>query len=113
MSDMTTASDAGDTGDTGDTSVRLDGNAAAGALAEVFGFEMTSAQSACAHCGRTGPLGSLALFGGMMGTVLRCPSCEQVQLRIVRVPGRDGETSQFWVDLRGMSHLVITAGASA
>ncbi len=30
---------------------RVDGNAAAGALGEIFSFEMTSAQTACASCG--------------------------------------------------------------
>jgi hypothetical protein len=33
--------------------LRLDGNAAAGSLREIFSFEVTAAQYACAGCGRT------------------------------------------------------------
>jgi hypothetical protein len=36
--------------------LRLDGNAAAGALQEVFSFEVTTAEYACEGCG--GPAGS-------------------------------------------------------
>lgn len=84
-----------------DESLRLDGNAAAGMLAQIFTFEMTTAQSTCASCGQTGPLGTLLLYGGEMGAILRCPTCEQVQARIVHVPGR------YWLDMRGMAHLLI------
>ena len=36
---------------------RLDGNAAAGVLREVFAFEMTTAEIACVRCGSTGRVG--------------------------------------------------------
>jgi hypothetical protein len=78
---------------------RLDGNAAAGLFAEIFVMEMTSAQSTCAGCGRTGALGSLLLYGGEMGAVLRCPGCDGVQMRIMRDHG------QYWMDMRGMARL--------
>lgn len=96
-----------DTSDTSqsDEALRLDGNAAAGLLAEIFPFEMTSAQSTCAGCGRTGPLGTLLRYGGEMGTILRCPGCSQVQLRIVHSYGRD---ERYWIDMRGMATLQIT-----
>jgi hypothetical protein len=87
-----------------DESLRLDGNAAAGLLAEIFPFEMTSAQSECAGCGQTRPLGALMLYGGEMGMVLRCPSCDGVQMRIVSARGR------YMIDMRGMSLLQIEAG---
>jgi propanediol dehydratase large subunit len=119
MSDMSDVSNANTVSGTDleanmrDDAMQLDGNAAAGVLTEVFGFEMTGAQSTCAHCGQTAPLGGMLLYGGMMGTVLRCSSCEQVQMRIVRVPGRDGQVGQYWIDLRGINHLVITPATSA
>ena len=91
-------------------SLRLDGNAAAGLLGEIFAVEMTSAQCTCAHCGHVAPLGDLMLYGGQVGTVLRCPTCEQVQMRVVRIPERGG---QYWIDMRGMSILRITPTASA
>lgn len=102
MSDMSDVSQSGEP-------FRLDGNAAAGLLAEIFPFEMTSAESTCAGCGRTGPLGTLLRYGGEMGTVLRCPGCSRVQLRIVRSYGRDG---QYWIDMRGMTTLRITPAIS-
>ena len=37
--------------------LRLDGNAAAGTLGQVFSFEVTTAEYACGGCGRTGMLG--------------------------------------------------------
>jgi hypothetical protein len=81
--------------------LRLDGNAAAGVLAEIFVLDMTSAQSTCAECGWKGPLGSLLLYGGQIGTVLRCPTCDYVHLRIVRARER------YWIDMRGMTSLQI------
>jgi hypothetical protein len=90
-------------------SLRLDGNAAAGVLGEIFAVEMTSAQCTCAHCGHVAPLGSLVLYGGQVGTVLRCPTCEQVQMRLVRIPKRGG---QYWIDMRGISILRVTPGVS-
>jgi Family of unknown function (DUF6510) len=62
---------------------------------------MTSAQITCAQCGRTGPLGTLLRYGGMMGIVLRCPTCDNVQMRITRIRG------QYWMDMRGMSVMRI------
>src|SRR5215469_14620334 len=50
--------------DMNETSLRLDGNAAAGVLGEIFAVEMTSARCTCAHCGHVAPLGSLVLYGG-------------------------------------------------
>ena len=81
---------------------RLDGNAAAGLLSEIFAIEMTSAQTTCASCGRTGTVGTLLLYGGEMGAVLRCPTCDAVQMRIVRIHG------QYWMDMRGMAIMRIT-----
>lgn len=100
----------GDTGvlATSDEIRRLDGNAAAGLLAEIFVLEMSSAQSTCAHCGRTWPLGALLLYGGQIGAILRCPSCDYVQLRIVRVPEHGGQPGQYCLDMRGMTLLRIT-----
>ena len=113
MSDMRDGSPAtdrgtpGTTSGTGDEALRLDGNAAAGVLAEIFVMEMTSAQVTCAQCGRTGPLGSLLLYGGQVGTVLRCPTCDSVELRIARIHG------QYWMDMRGMSMMRVAPATSA
>ncbi len=96
--------------DTSDEALRLDGNAAAGMLSELFTHDMTSAQGTCASCGRSGAMGSLLLYGGQVGVVLRCPTCDAVQMRIVYVPERGG---QYWIDMRGMSSVRIALAMSA
>lgn len=84
-------------------SLRLDGNAAAGLLAQVFAFDVTAARSTCVGCGQTSPVGALLLYGGEMGTVLRCPACEAVQLRVASIPGR------YVIDMQGVVHLEAPA----
>ena len=74
----------------------LDGNAAAGVLREVFAVEMTTASCACAECGRTSALGAMHLYGGAIGSVLRCPSCKAPVLCITRVP------SGYFIELHGI-----------
>jgi len=83
---------------------RLDGNAAAGLLSEIFALEMTTAETRCAMCDASAPLGSLMMYGGQMGTVLRCPTCDHVQMRITHIPTNDG---QYWLDMSGMTSLRI------
>ena len=54
---------------------RLDGNAIAGTMFEVFGQEMTTAVGTCAGCGRVGPLAEVAVYLLAPGVVARCPNC--------------------------------------
>ena len=84
----------------------LDGNAAAGALAEIFVFDVTVARTTCASCGDTRPLAELRAYLHAAGTVLRCATCGQVQVRLVRSPDR------AWLDLRGVGALQITVDPS-
>src|SRR5512146_1149351 len=99
---MSDANQLTDTSAVSDEFLRLDGNAAAGVLEEIFTFEVTSAQSTCAGCGRAAPLGALLLYGGEMGIILRCPGCGQVELRVARHGGQEG---RYWIDMRGMTAL--------
>jgi hypothetical protein len=78
-----------------ESATRLDGNVAAGILAEVFRCESTSARTVCSGCGAVAPMGSLLAYGLEMGAVLRCPHCDTAVLRM----GATGDA--FWVDLRG------------
>ena len=80
---------------------QLDGNAAAGVLHELFPFEMTTAEATCNNCKATGAIGSLASYIHGMGTVVRCPSCDQVLIRIVHAKGR------YWLDMSGIQVLQI------
>jgi hypothetical protein len=82
-----------------DTELRLDGNAAAGLLAEIFAFDVTTAVAVCGGCGRIAPVGELAAFGLTMGAILRCPNCDNALIRVSRIEhGR-------WLDLRGTTVL--------
>lgn len=99
---MSDANELTDMSDVSDESLRLDGNAAAGMLEEIFTFEVTSAHCTCAGCGRTAPLGALLLYGGEMGIVLRCPACGRAELRVARLGGPEG---QYCIDMQGMKTL--------
>src|SRR5205085_9732839 len=59
--------------DMNEDDLRLDGNAAAGVLAEIFAVEMTAAIGTCAHCGAANPIGAVQVYAQAPGTVLRCP----------------------------------------
>lgn len=73
----------------------LDGNAIGGLLREIFTMEMTNARGTCASCGAVNEVGRVHVYIHAPGTVVRCPDCEQVMMRIVRARGR------YWVDLTG------------
>jgi hypothetical protein len=45
-----------------DDKLRLDGNAAAGTLGEVFSFEVTTAYYACERCGRANQIGAAMAY---------------------------------------------------
>jgi hypothetical protein len=85
-----------------DELLRLDGNAAAGTLEEVFSFEVTMAEYACGGCGRTGGLGGAMVYEVRgLGIIVRCPSCDNPLIRLARNRGRN------LVDLTGMRYLTI------
>ncbi len=79
----------------------LDGNVTAGDFAEIFAFDVTTAITTCASCGQTHPIATLRAYVRAPGIVLRCASCDAVQLRLVRAPQRG------WLDLRGIDMLAI------
>ncbi len=80
---------------------KLDGNAAAGMLQEIFPFDMTLVQAICAGCGATNLIGATAAYMHGMGTVIRCPSCNTVLIRIVHARGR------YLLDMQGVRVLEI------
>jgi Family of unknown function (DUF6510) len=87
-----------------DRDLRLDGNAAAGLLAQVFDAEMTAAWSGCAGCGNRRQVGALMAYLHGMGAVLRCPDCDTAVVRLAHGGGR------YWLDLRGASFLELQQG---
>jgi Zn finger protein HypA/HybF involved in hydrogenase expression len=80
---------------------RLDGNAAGGILGELFTFEVTTAEVSCAGCSSTYQVGALMVYTHEMGTIVRCPSCDNPIIRVARGPGR------YWLDLRGARYLHV------
>jgi uncharacterized Zn finger protein len=66
----------------------LDGNAAAGTLAEIYGDDMTTVLAECGSCGKLDHVGGLIAYVHAPGIVLRCTSCDTVMLRIVQTPTR-------------------------
>lgn len=81
--------------------MKLDGNAMAGDLREIFAFDATVALFTCAGCGRGDAIATLSLWGGEMGRVGRCPQCDDVVVTIVRTPDR------LVLDLRGAARLEL------
>ena len=79
----------------------LDGNAAAGALSEVFALEVTGARGRCDACGNVAPLGEAYAYVEAPGVVIRCRGCESVLLVLVR--GGD----RYWLGVQGLSWLEL------
>ena len=67
---------------------RLDGNAAAGALTEVLVGDATVIAETCGGCGTTTVMAEVHVYMDAPGTVLRCPGCDAVIMRVVRLPDR-------------------------
>jgi hypothetical protein len=73
-----------------ETQLRLDGNAAAGMLRDLFVQELTAARGACGSCGTVAAMGAqhLYMYPLSPGAVLRCSSCDGVLMVVVRGEGR-------------------------
>jgi hypothetical protein len=79
----------------------LDGNAAAGDLARVFGSDITAAMGTCDGCHHRAAVAELTAYVDGPGVVLRCPGCTQVLLRIVTTP------TTTWLQMPGLRSLEI------
>jgi hypothetical protein len=80
--------------------LRLDGNAAAGILRELFTTEMTTAIGRCGSCGAVDAVGAVHVYVAA-GIVLRCPHCDGVLMRIVQ------HETRVWLDLSGLGSLEL------
>jgi hypothetical protein len=87
-----------------ETELRLDGNAAAGLMREVFALELSAARGACGSCGAVAAMGSQHLYMHPLspGAVLRCSSCGDVLMVVVHAGGR------YRLGLRGLTWIEIT-----
>jgi hypothetical protein len=84
-----------------DGALRVDGNALAGELSEVFSQEMTVARVACGGCGAVEQLGADHAYIQAPGMVLRCYHCDHVLLVTVRAGDRlrVSLAGTKWIDL--------------
>lgn len=55
----------------------VDGNAAAGAFAEVLGFDVTTATLTCGKCCRNTAFAESRVYHRGPGIVVRCPGCDE------------------------------------
>ena len=81
--------------------MKVDGNAAAGVLSEVFVPDMTAARAKCGGCGSTRAMGELMVYAHGMGMVARCPDCDGVVMRLSRTP------THVWLDASGATSIAI------
>jgi hypothetical protein len=86
--------------------LRVDGNAAAGMLSELFTPDLTSARARCAGCNATQVIGALLVYAHGMGMVARCPSCEGVIMRVVKTP------THLWFEATGATSIAVAHGRS-
>jgi phage FluMu protein Com len=88
-----------------ETSLRLDGNALAGAFQDIFVQEVTVAHVQCAHCGKVEPVGAEHVYMNAPGAVVRCRHCENVLMVLVDSPA--GYRLSFkgcaWISLQDQS----------
>ncbi len=87
-----------------ESQLRLDGNAAAGMLREVFVYDLSAATGECASCGAIAHIGSQHLYMQPLspGAVLRCRSCDNVLMVMVHAGGRYrfGMQGLKWLEIR-------------
>jgi hypothetical protein len=62
----------------------LDGNALAGLFGELFVHDVTIARGRCGACGTVGEMGAATVYRHAPGAVVRCRTCNEILLVIVR-----------------------------
>lgn len=83
--------------------LKLDGNAMAGLLQELFVEDITAARGSCASCGTVADFGEqhAFMFPLSPGAVLRCVGCESVLMVVVRTRTsvRVGFQGLAWIEV--------------
>ena len=82
--------------------MKLDGNAAAGDLEQIFAFEVTTAIGTCANCGAVGAMGGTSVYAQAPGIVVRCRACERVLIRLAHAGA-----SRYWLEMTGVRSLEL------
>ena len=83
-----------------DTDLRLDGNAVAGSLGEIFTSDVTASDVQCGRCGKVEPVGAELVYQGP-GAVVRCRHCSNVLMVLVEGGARRRLTLQGcrWLEI--------------
>jgi DNA-directed RNA polymerase subunit RPC12/RpoP len=63
---------------------RVDGNAAAGLLTEVFAVDVTTMRGACGACGSAGPLAEAVVELDDVAAIIRCRTCTHTLMTVLR-----------------------------
>ena len=84
----------------------VDGNRAAGPLAQAFGRDVTDAAVVCALCGLRHLLAECQVYDRAPGIVMRCPACRNVELVIVEI------RTEVRISLRGLRYIDLAEVAS-
>jgi len=79
----------------------LDGNVLAGALAEFFAIDVTTASGRCIGCGDVSPIAAAMVYTDAPGLVARCAACDHVIATIVDAKDR------VWLSLSGLSAIEL------
>ncbi|HTK45173.1 MAG TPA: DUF6510 family protein [Patescibacteria group bacterium] len=79
----------------------LDGSAVGGMLGGIFGADVTGMPGQCASCHTVSLMGAMRVYMRGPGTVIRCPACTQVVLRVAETPRGS------MLDLRGIAFVRI------
>lgn len=85
---------------------RLDINAAAGPLAELFAVDLTMATVQCDGCAATTDLARYDVYAHGPGLVIRCRGCDHVVLRYSTAGGR------LRLDMTGTRLLILPGEGS-
>lgn len=85
----------------------LDGNMLAGAFADLFAFDVTTASARCAGCGAVAELATAMVYVSDAGSVVRCAGCDAVLATVVQAEGRT------WFGLHGITAVEVCTSADA
>ena len=83
----------------------LDGNAPAGAMAAMFGSDLTDAMGTCSVCRHRAALGETKAYVDGPGVVLRCAQCENILMRWAIT------SDTTWLEMAGLRSLEIRSRA--
>ncbi len=79
----------------------VDGNAVAGAFADLLAFDVTAARARCAGCGAVAALATAMVYRSAAGSVVRCAGCDATLVTVVEAEGRT------WLGFSGITAIEV------